>query len=239
MKNSIRTIIGISLLIAGVLLLVDRLGFLWPFSIDFGKLISLFWPLILVGLGIKLLLDGNLTWGAIISVLGLLILTTRFYNWNFFAVLWPLIIVGLGLSILFRDEDGRLGIFFLPNDENNNTFTEKSSESKEGKIYDTAAFSGIKKKITSESFKGGELNVSFGSYELDLRSAKIAKEGANLNASVGLGEITIFVPDNCRVVTEGTAVLGSWDPRLKENSVEKPVLKITGSAVLGEVSIRN
>jgi predicted membrane protein len=239
MKNNIRSTIGIFLLIAGVLLLIDRLGFLWPFSIDFAKLISLFWPLLIVGLGIRLLLDGNLTWGAILATLGLLILTTRFYNWNFFAVLWPLIIIGLGFSILFRDEDGRAGIFFLPKDPERNSFTEKSSKSEEEKVYDSTAFSGIKKKITSETFKGGELNVTFGSYELDLREAKIAEKGANLNASVGFGEITIFVPDNCRVVTEGTAVLGSWEPRLKENTVEKPVLKITGSAILGEVSIRN
>jgi len=224
MKNNFRTIAGVVLLIIGTLLLVDRLGWLFPFTFDLRYLLHLLWPLIFIGFGIKLLLDKNLTWGILVSTFGLILLFTRVFNWDFFSVLWPLVIIGVGVSILVKKE---------------NPYEGDTEELSEDKIKESLTFGEASRTINSKDFQGGELNVSFGSLEIDLRNARVSEKGAQLNAAVAFGDIEIFVPSNCRVITKGSVVLGSWEPKLKENTVEKPVLEITGSAIFGEVTIRD
>jgi predicted membrane protein len=225
MKNNVKTIIGIALLLLGTLLLIDRTGFVFPFAFSLAEILRLFWPLIIVAFGIKLLVDKNITWGLIVTTLGLLFLLTNIFDWNFFALLWPLILVGIGLSILFRKESS--------------TFGTSSEEYNDNRIQESFSFTDSKRKITSKSFTGGEVSVSFGQLDLDLREAQIDKKGAKLEATVAFGEINIYVPKNCRVVTKGSVFLGSWEPKLKESTVQDPVLEITGSANFGELAIKD
>ncbi|MHC1716841.1 MAG: LiaF domain-containing protein [Candidatus Dojkabacteria bacterium] len=93
--------------------------------------------------------------------------------------------------------------------------------------------------MVSNEFKGGEINAIFGGYELDLREATISKDGAKLSVNAVFGGAEVFVPKNCRVVTNGSGVFGGWDPNVKPNDVKNPVLEITGSAVFGGVEIKD
>jgi len=92
--------------------------------------------------------------------------------------------------------------------------------------------------MTSKNFKGGEVNTVFGGYQLDLRDVKVAKEGAEININCAFGGVEIFVPKDCRVVTNGTGILGGWTPDLKSNEVETPVLTISGVVAFGAVDIK-
>ena len=225
-NNSLKIIFGIVLVLIGLLLLIDRLGIVFPYNIDVWSIIGTFWPLILIFIGGKLLIERNTTGGIILFILGCVLLLTNLFDFNFFAVLWPLLIIGLGLSILFKGD----GSFF------NRVSSEEDSEDY---ISDSVVFWGKERKGTSKNFKGGDINVAFGALELDLRDVKVDKKGATLNVSVAFGGIEIFVPKDCRVVTSGTAILGGWDPSLKENDVKEPVLEITGTVILGGVDINN
>ena len=53
MKNDFKTIIGVVLLVIGVFLLIDRIGLVLPFSINLGEILRRFWPLLIIGFGIK------------------------------------------------------------------------------------------------------------------------------------------------------------------------------------------
>jgi predicted membrane protein len=226
MKDSVKIIIGVALVTIGGLLLVERLGVFLPFNVDVWQLIGMFWPLILIAIGLKLFFENNTTGGVILFTLGAVIFLTNVFDFNFFSVLWPLLIIALGVSILIRKEDSV-------------HFNTVSSEYSEDYIKESVAFWGSEKKLTSKAFKGGELNVAFGGLTLDLREAKVHKDGAKLNVNVAFGGADIFVPKNCRIKTSGTGVLGGWDPQLKSNDVENPVLEITGTAILGGVDIKN
>ena len=226
MKDTIKIIIGVALVTIGSLLLIERLGILLPFNIDVWRIIGMFWPLILIYLGLKLFFDNNTTGGVILFTIGAVILLTNVFNWNFFAVLWPLLIIGIGISILTRKEEEW-------------RFNRVSSEHSDEYIKDSIAFWGSDKKITSKKFKGGEINVVFGGMTLDLREAKVDKGGAKLNVNVAFGGVDIFVPKDCRVITSGTGVLGGWDPHLKSSDIKEPVLEITGTAVFGGVDIKD
>jgi predicted membrane protein len=224
MKNKTKIFLGILLLTIGSLILLDNIDLL-PFDISMVTFWKFLWPAIFLGIGITLLFDKNFTPGIIFTIIGLAILATRLLNWSFWATFWPFILIALGLSILLkRDQPISLN--------------DAAKESNEDRLDDNVLFWGVEKKITSKAFKGGEINTVFGSYELDLQDAKIAKEGAELNVNCAFGGVEILVPDNCRVITNGTGILGGWTPNIPTSEVEKPVLTIKGVATFGAVEIK-
>ncbi len=224
MKNDSRFFWGVLLLLVGLLFLADTTGFFRYVNFNAWYIIGTFWPLILVFLGIRVLLNNNITAATVLIVLGLVFLLTNLFNWNFFALLWPLLIIAIGLSILFKKESPRVN--------------SGSVYSEEDVVNETIVFWGVDKVVSSKNFKGGEIDVAFGGCKLDLRDAKISKDGARLNVNAAFGGVEILVPKNCRVVTNGTGFLGGWSPQVKPSEVTEPVLEITGVAAFGGVEIK-
>jgi len=225
MKNESRVIAGIILVALGIILFVDMSGAFNFWGINIWNIMGTFWPLLLVLLGVRMFMEKNNSGGVILTVLGLVFLSTNLFDWNFFAILWPTIIIAIGLSVIFRDETPRV-----------NHVT--SSSTKQDRINESVLFWGMDKAINSKEFAGGEINVLFGGAKLDLRKATIAKEGAKLHVNCMFGGIEILVPNNCRVVTNGTGILGGWTPMMETNDIEEPVLEITGSVAFGGVEIK-
>ncbi|MDY0091004.1 MAG: LiaF-related protein, partial [Flavobacteriaceae bacterium] len=172
----------------------------------------------------KLLIDGNSNGGLILLVVGAVLLSTNLFHWNFFAILWPVLIITIGISILIKNDKG-------------STNMQKQSSTKDT-LNETVVFWGVDKKVKSKEFKGGEINVAFGGCTIDLREAKIAKGGAKLHVNCAFGGVEIFVPKDCRVVTNGTGIFGGWDPKIEESDITEPVLEITGGVAFGGVEIK-
>lgn len=225
MKNSSRFVAGVLLILIGLIFLVDQTGFFSRFGISIWKMLWTFWPLILIFLGVNALIKGNNSGGMLLLILGIVFLSSNLFGWNFFAVLWPVIIITVGISILFKKEKASIN-------------SVEAESSKDESISETVLFWGVDKKIVSKNFKGGELNVAFGGCSLDLREAKISKEGAKLHVNCAFGGVEIFVPKDCRVKTNGTGFLGAWEPKLEENSATEPVLEISGGVAFGGVEIK-
>jgi predicted membrane protein len=226
MRNKTKIFIGSLLLLLGVTVLLNNTGLLLPYSISANRLWDFFWPILFLGVGVTLIFDKNFTPGVIFSVIGLAIFASRLLSWSFWSTFWPLILIFIGLSILLRREK-KVSI------------NDAASVSEEDKIDDTVLFWGVDKKVTSKNFKGGEINTVFGGYKLDLRKAKISKDDAILNVNCAFGGVEILVPDDCRVVTNGTGILGGWVPNIPATEAEKPVLTIQGVAAFGGVEIKS
>jgi predicted membrane protein len=181
------------------------------------------WPLILIAFGAKLLIVRNTAPGFVLLLLGVVFLSTNLFSWDFFSVLWPVIIIALGISLLFKSEKKQ---------EDGKVVSEKDF------LSETVVFWGIDKKVKSKEFKGGEINVAFGGIKLDLRDAKVAKEGGKLHINCAFGGVEVFVPKECRIKTSGTGILGGWDSQLQERKIDEPVLEITGGVIFGGVDIK-
>jgi predicted membrane protein len=225
MKNSTRFILGVILITLGILFLIEQTG-VFGFAIPIWDIVWTFWPLILVFIGAKLLAQGNYSGGLALLLLGVVFLATTLFKWNFFAVLWPLIIITIGASILLKRENLGTSV----------NVSKKTTD--EDRLNETVVFWGTEKKVNSGAFKGGEINVAFGGAEIDLRDAKIAESNAKLHINVAFGGVEIFVPKDCRVVSEGTGILGGWDVAVEKRDIKKPVLTITGGAIFGGVEIK-
>jgi predicted membrane protein len=239
-------LVAFLLILAGALLFLDNLGFLplgnirawWPiwwiiwgaFIMDNAKSpVSYVWASAFIFTGILLIL-GNL---GILHVNG--------------GIFWPMMLIAFGITLLLRPahigdwpqrlkaaaeargfNECRRGDTFLGN-----------------KLRESIVFSSVNRRVETQQFDGGKLDVVFGSIEIDLRDAAIAPQqrSAKLVANAVFGGIEIKVPRTWKVDMKSAAVFGGCDDRTvpprPEPGFEPVTLVVTGSAVFGGIEIRN
>lgn len=225
MKTKSRFTLGIILIVVGIVFLITEIG-IFDIYLPIGTIINTFWPLILIFFGARLLSDGNNGGGIVLLVLGVTFLSSTLFHWSFFSVLWPLIIITIGAFILVNSNDW--------NRKARSTSKARGSDS----INERIMFWGTEKKVDSSSFTGGNIDVFLGGTQIDLRDVKVAKDGANLNINVVLGQVELYVPKDCRVVSDGTQTLGEWSVSVEKRDIKEPILTITGNILLGSVNIK-
>ena len=221
-KDYTKLFIGLIIVAIGISLLFGQLGLESIFGFSFSFLLSILWPLIIVILGFSVWLSGKNSAGLIISAVGAFFLFNTLFDINLWSIFWPLIIICIGLLILFKGSV--------------KSTIDKSSENF---ISVNSIFSGTEKKIVSENFEGGNIFVLFGGSDIDLRKAKLGKEGAALDLTVVFGGSTIIVPEDVQIISEGSALFGGWENKASSKSDgNSPTLRISGSAIFGGVEIK-
>jgi predicted membrane protein len=220
---------GLALILVGALILFQRFDF-W----DFGYLIADWWPAIFILIGISILIgNGFRRPGAGIFFV---LFGTLFLLWNLGILrydiwhhLWPAGLIVLGLWIILRpavrrrDNPGE-----VPPVQGND-------------IDISAVFNGVKRRIDSRDFKGGEVTAVFGSADIDLTGAGLEGGKATLEATAIFGGIDIIVPRDWRIVNNGTPILGSFDQKHRNPSEGEAAatLYVRGTSIFGGVTIKN
>jgi predicted membrane protein len=221
--------LGIIFILIGIGAIFGQLG-LW----DFGNIISTWWPLILIGVGVSQLSRRPVskTSGIILVVIGVLfqmrelhIITVGLEN--FF---WPAIIIAVGVSML------------LPKTltKENYEFTKKEIDQEV--VDNFSLFSAIKGRNVSENFRGGSLVALFGGIDMDLRDAYILNEGARIDVTVAFGGVNIIVPPEWKVVVSGIPIFGGWSNKTRGKDYvnpEAPVLTLHCFVAFGGVDVKN
>lgn len=85
-----------------------------------------------------------------------------------------------------------------------------------------------------------QARIVFGSMLLDLREARLQPGVTTIDVSVIFGELKVIVPPGVRVVSEGSAVFGSFDhsaPGYDELPPGAPTVRISGTAVFGATNV--
>ena len=213
----------------GLLLLLDNMRIIHM------RDIWMYWPLILVVFGLSRMVEchtpSSLIWGLLVTLLGGLILLD---NLNVvpldFNYIWPLIIIAFGLKLLWKALDRRRHL-------------EDGSVSGDPSSSIMAVFSGGKRKIVSQDFKGLDVLALFGGVDLDLREAKIAGEQAVIDVNATFGGVEIKIPETWSLIVKTVAIFGGVEdktipPKLDSNA-PAPRLVLTGTALFGGVSVRS
>ena len=227
-----------------------------------------FWPLLLVFFGVSNLLRGRGFMGALFALAfvaaGGFLLASNLGVLAFPAArLWPGLLVLLGIAFLFRGARGPerrepreprepptdpwpptdplAGVDPEPHDESAEDTLHSGLTSEDDRLSKQITFAGAEFKIVSQAWQGGELGVTAGGVEIDLRYARLAPEGALLDVRIMMGGVDIRVPDTWRVLCDVTPLLGGADDstRSTQGSTSAPVLRVVGSVTLGGLSIHN
>lgn len=253
-----RYVIGGVLVILGLLLLLSTTGLL-PLNLGWG-FIGDWWPLLLVFWGLYGLVSGGLRfrpWALILLLLGILFQLAElgFWEWSNLARLWPGLIVLAGLLILLRRR-GRRRSRRRANRHLDNAPAEPlaAGESRElpnppaeslaaveerDFLSGSWAFSSGESRVVSQNFQGGDLSVTFGGLELDLRDAALAAGGATLSLEVVFGSVKIQVPGNWQVTVTSNTHIGGVTENRRQPAPEDTAgqLTITGKLVFGGLEI--
>lgn len=109
----------------------------------------------------------------------------------------------------------------------------------EGELSVTSLVGGTQIQMNSRPFRGGKVKALLGGCEIDLRGATLGAEGAKLNVMIGLGGVTIRVPEDWAVNVRRGTVLGSVTSRRPQPASPAGELTVTGLTLVGGVDIRS
>ncbi|MFZ2054055.1 MAG: DUF5668 domain-containing protein [Candidatus Aminicenantales bacterium] len=217
---------GLILILLGVLFLFDRMG-----RLDFGDLISRWWPLILIAAGLWHLIANqfrDIIGGLFLIVIGAMFQLAKLEilgrsAWHY---IWPALIIILGLWVLagaFRRQAGP-----------------KIPTSKEDTLDAFAVFSGLERRIESQNFRGGKATALLGGIDLDFTQVRLAEGKASIELTAILGGIDVRVPRHIRVELDGSPVLGAIEDKhlYTPGSGGDQILYIRATAILGGIEIK-
>lgn len=220
-----KLIFGLGILTLGLLWTLDNLDVLES------ERITEWWPVVLILIGIVKMLDdrdGRLP-GVILTAVGVVILlgNLNLVRWNIFDFI-PLVIAIVGGKLVWdalaRRRDRPIA----------------SGADPSATVSAFAMMAGIKRKIISSAFRGGDANAIMGGVELDLRDARIADgEEAVLDTFAFWGGIEITVPHDWRIIGQVTPIMGGFEDNTVNRGGHGPVLVIRGAAVMGAVEVKN
>ena len=216
---------GVVAIVIGALLLLDNLGIFYIHDL------FRFWPVALIALGLVKALDARNSHGQIgggvLILVGAWLLADRLDLFFFpfrFHQFWPVLLIAFGVFLLWQYME-------RPNYE---TPPEAAGDMR-------AVFGGGKRRVTGD-FTGGKVEVVFGGYEIDLRSAQMAADEAVLAVNAVFGGIEITIPEHWSASVQGKAVFGGFEDKTHQPLPGTPGLKrlvIVGEAVFGGVTVKN
>ncbi len=221
-------VVGLLILGIGLLFLLTNIG---AVEMNIGTFISLYWPLIIIFIGLrqvfrgliyfgKKLSDGKwrfdkLFWGVFILAFGIVLQGNKLGYFqismgDFWSWVWPIFIIYFGASLLFNRKSGLIVVDL--SDKNDEDHSEQSIKKRS-----TSSFAGSKQKVLIGDIRLGktpwqleELNtwVGVGDISLDLSTAML-KEGVNtIELSGGIGDVKIFVPYDLPIKVSADVKLG-------------------------------
>ncbi len=222
-----------------VLIGVGAIFFLNNLHILSWRDISAYWPVALIAAGLYKIVDSDdgsrRTVGGVLMAIGGLLLAANLGYLDFtWREMWPLLLIGLGLLMLFeRAGWSWAGRFSWP----------AAAASGANVLFETAVFSGGKRRLVVSDFRGGKVDAVFGGFEIDLRNCDIAGDAAVLELNAVFGGVELRVPENWAVVCKGVGVFGGYSDETRHpTAAQFPNLKqliCKGGAVFGGVVIKN
>lgn len=224
-----RYILGIIIILFGVSLLLENLGYR---GIDFGYIISLAFPILIILWGIDVLFRKqgfmSVIGGLLLLLLGVSILG-RNMEWFIldlsfiWKMLWPVVLILIGISIITSVRPGA---------KNNLAF-----------------MGGVEKNKTNWTLEDDTYTAIMGGIDLDLRYAEIPDGETNIKLTTIMGGMDIIVPHDITVYCKGNVVLGGLEffnestgglisSLEAEQLGNNKVVRFESSAIMGGIDIK-
>ncbi len=232
--------IPLILILAGVFFFLSNIGIVRMSDI------GVYWPVILIVVGLSGLFRRHNSARGIVSIVPVLVgVIFLLRNLHLFSIhlrmIWPLALIVVGLLMLAKHRGHGAGHWHREG-HGHAAFPGASEENADRLLHDWAVFGGVSRVITSQNFLGGELFSAFGGIEIDLRQAGVAP-GDNpvvIEANTMFGGISIKAPDTWRVAVRGTGIFGGYQDELlrtRQPDPTAPLLIVNGFAMFGGVVV--
>jgi len=234
-------IIGGLIVVIGLMLLLDNIGIvrfhdMWQY-----------WPVILVVFGVSKVLQSRTpagyVWGGMLALVGAFLLLNTLhlviFDFDLGDLIWPLLLIGFGVSLLLRALERRSSAAA----GSSPAAPGSSSGSTNPDLGIWAIFSGFKRRIDAQDFKGGEIVAVFGGVHLDLRHAALEADRAVIDVNALFGGVDIRVPENWLVTMKGVGIFGAFEDKTMrprpDSNVKSPELVVTGVGMFAGIKTDN
>jgi predicted membrane protein len=220
-------VFGLTVIAAGVLLLMKNAGMLDPEAAN----VIFSWQMLLVAIGFINLWGREFVFGLILMAVGGYFIGTDFVGMDLSiaSFIWPAIIILIGLIIMFKSRLFSFEKRFQKGVENYNESFEEVN-----------VLGGSEKVIHAENFKFAKITAVMGGSSLDLSNVIMSEDGAIIDMTCVLGGTSIIVPSDWDVRFEGVAILGGISDERKVTQVDySKKLTIKGICVMGGCEIKN
>jgi hypothetical protein len=233
-----RLVLGLGVLLAGVLLTADQLGFVEA------DLFYDYWPLLIMAVGAtKLGGSKRQKRQGVVAVQMIPVTSDRVFAlfwiaigawvlaWNLgyldlnpLEVFWPLVLIIFGLTLVFGARR-----------------SQRSSTDADSRANIVAVMGGVDRQNSSRDFSGGDVTVFMGGGELDLRQTEVAGAEAVVQIFAMWGGYAFRVPSDWEVSLDVLPLLGGVsDLRTRhEHRDGAPRLTLKGVVIMGGIEIKN
>jgi predicted membrane protein len=195
-----RLIVGLAIALFGVVLVFDRL------NLVVADQVLRWWPAAIVAVGALIYTQsrrvGSGVNGVIVMLIGgwLLLNSVGVIRVSFWDMFWPLVLIGIGSMLVMQALERRT--------------RGASRADAQDALAVFAVLGGVKRTVTSDRFRGGEITALMGGAQIDLRQATIPPgEEATIDVFVVMGGGEILVPPSWSVITTLVPVLGGVDDK--------------------------
>jgi predicted membrane protein len=107
-------------------------------------------------------------------------------------------------------------------------------------IREVAILSGIERRNVSQTFRGGTITAIMGSVELDLRDCRMTDPTASIFIQEVMGHIALRLPPTWAVDSRLSTILSSLEDRSDRPVESTPnILILEGSVFMGQIELRN
>ncbi len=237
---------GIIILGIGLVWLLRRMGIFFP-----DWLVQ--WYMIPVAIGVAIGLGSKFknpaSW-ILIAVGGFFFVEDVFnLSINLRRYFGPIVVIAIGLIVLLRprkkksyhiNTDPDKGGAFSEERERGYDYKGFTADNSH-KIDSVSIFNGLKKRVQSKQFRGGESVTVFGGTEINLLDADF--EGTiNLEVVVVFGGMKLIVPPNWEVRNDVSGILGGVEDKRSSAVQVVPddkILVLTGIVIFGGLDIVN
>jgi predicted membrane protein len=212
-----KIIIGLFFVALGVLLAADNLDLIHSHHY------LLWWPSVLLLIGLVQLTAGSRFFGVILTIVGASFLATNLglVRVNVFDVFWPFVMIAAGGVLVAR----AVGYRWQPE------LTQKGRT-----IF--AILSGPAVSVNAKDFSGLNVIAFMGGAEIDLRQAEIAKSPAVIDCVAIWGGIEIIVPPQWEIIGEVVPFMGGFEITTAPAANRDKQLIIRGLAWMGGIEVR-
>lgn len=213
---------GLVLMAIGVVLLLDNLD--W---VESGQILR-FWPLLLVGVGVRHLFGsrdrGAAVVGAVLAGMGGVLLLSSL---NVLDIevrrLWPLLLIAFGFLMWTRSRGAARTPAGGAAAENWHAF-----------------LGGIQRRIAAPDFRGGSATAFMGGVVLDLTKADMAGDEAVVHVLAMWGGVEVRIPDTWAVEVNVVPIMGGVVDKTFGGPAEPTKrLVVDGTVLMAGIEIRN
>jgi predicted membrane protein len=194
-----RIIVGFVVLVAGIALLLNNLGF---FNYELKRYL-LRWEMIPIAIGLIFLFSPDHKGpGIVLLAVGGTFYARDFFelNINFWHIFWSALLILIGIIIIFRHR-------IDPNR------CEKKNLSSDDIIDEVNIFGGGDRTIISQNFMGGKILAFFGGSNFNLSRAKLAPGKNYIEVLAIFGGMKLIVPEDWKVRINAVSIFGGFSDK--------------------------